>query len=50
MTLLADTTCSHVGPPTPTSKVKVVDVPELNYFAANGEREVILGNGYPTGH
>ena len=40
MTLPLDTTCGHVGPPIPVSKVKVVDVPDLNYFAANGEGEV----------
>ncbi|XP_074647360.1 long-chain-fatty-acid--CoA ligase 5-like [Tubulanus polymorphus] len=30
----------HVGPPVPCNKVKLVDVPELNYFAKNGEGEI----------
>ncbi|XP_019856159.1 PREDICTED: long-chain-fatty-acid--CoA ligase 1-like [Amphimedon queenslandica] len=40
MSLPADTTCGHVGPPVPSAKVKVVDVPDLNYFASNGEGEI----------
>jgi long-chain acyl-CoA synthetase len=40
MSLPADTGCGNVGPPIPCSKVKVVDVPELNYYANNGEGEV----------
>lgn len=30
----------HVGPPLPCNYMKVVDVPEMNYFAADGEGEV----------
>lgn len=30
----------HVGPPLPCNYVKLVDVAEMNYFAANGEGEV----------
>lgn len=30
----------HVGPPLPCNYIKLVDVPEMNYFAANGEGEV----------
>lgn len=30
----------HVGPPLPCNYIKMVDVAEMNYFAANGEGEV----------
>lgn len=30
----------HVGPPLPCNAVKLVDVAEMNYLAANGEGEV----------
>ena len=30
----------HVGPPLPCNLVKLVDVPDMNYLAANGEGEV----------
>lgn len=30
----------HVGPPLPCNYVKLVDVAEMNYYAANGEGEV----------
>lgn len=30
----------HVGPPLPCNSVKLVDVPEMNYLAVNGEGEV----------
>lgn len=30
----------HVGPPLPCNFIKLVDVAEMNYFAANGEGEV----------
>ncbi|XP_003390218.1 PREDICTED: long-chain-fatty-acid--CoA ligase 5-like [Amphimedon queenslandica] len=40
MSLPADTGCGHVGPPLASAKVKVVDVPDLNYFASNGEGEI----------
>lgn len=32
----------HVGPPLPCNNIKLVDVAEMNYFAANGEGEVRL--------
>lgn len=32
----------HVGPPLPCNIVKLVDVAEMNYLAANGEGEVSL--------
>lgn len=33
-------TSGHVGAPLPCNSVKLVDVPEMNYLAANGEGEV----------
>lgn len=30
----------HVGPPLPCNAVKLKDVAEMNYLAANGEGEV----------
>lgn len=30
----------HVGAPLPCAMVKVVDIPEMNYFAKNGDGEV----------
>lgn len=30
----------HVGPPLPCNIVKLVDVEDMNYFAAKGEGEV----------
>lgn len=32
----------HVGPPLPCNDIKLVDVADMNYFAANGEGEVSL--------
>ena len=40
MSLPADTGCGHVGPPLASAKVKVVDVPDLNYYASNEEGEI----------
>ena len=40
MSLPADTGCGHVGPPLVSAKVKVVDVPDMNYYASNGEGEI----------
>ncbi|TSN95701.1 Long-chain-fatty-acid--CoA ligase 1 [Bagarius yarrelli] len=40
MSLPGDWTAGHVGPPLPCNYVKLVDVPEMNYYAANGEGEV----------
>lgn len=34
----------HVGPPLPCNAVKLVDVAEMNYLAANGEGEVSSAN------
>uniref|UniRef100_A0A8C1G4C7 Arachidonate--CoA ligase n=1 Tax=Cyprinus carpio TaxID=7962 RepID=A0A8C1G4C7_CYPCA len=40
MSLPGDWTAGHVGAPLPCNFVKLVDVAEMNYFAANGEGEV----------
>ena len=40
ITLVGESTPGHVGPPLPCNIVKVVDVPEMEYFAINGEGEV----------
>ncbi|XP_036382482.1 long-chain-fatty-acid--CoA ligase 5 isoform X1 [Megalops cyprinoides] len=37
-----DWTAGHVGVPVPCNIVKLVDVEEMNYFAANGEGEVCI--------
>ncbi|XP_058627737.1 long-chain-fatty-acid--CoA ligase 1a isoform X2 [Onychostoma macrolepis] len=42
MSLPGDWTAGHVGTPLPCSFVKLVDVAEMNYFAANGEGEVCV--------
>ena len=40
MSVPGDNEPGHVGPPIPCSLVKLVDVPEMNYFASEGEGEV----------
>ena len=40
MTLPGDTEAGHVGPPIASVYVKLVDVPDMNYFAANNVGEV----------
>uniref|UniRef100_A0A671R9T1 Long-chain-fatty-acid--CoA ligase n=1 Tax=Sinocyclocheilus anshuiensis TaxID=1608454 RepID=A0A671R9T1_9TELE len=42
MSLPGDWTAGHVGAPLPCNFVKLLDVPEMNYFAANGEGEVCV--------
>ncbi|XP_047434405.1 long-chain-fatty-acid--CoA ligase 1a isoform X1 [Mugil cephalus] len=42
MTMPGDWTAGHVGPPLPCNYVKLVDVAEMNYLAANGEGEVCV--------
>uniref|UniRef100_A0A8C7UDR5 Arachidonate--CoA ligase n=1 Tax=Oncorhynchus mykiss TaxID=8022 RepID=A0A8C7UDR5_ONCMY len=42
MTVPGDWTAGHVGAPLPCNSVKLVDVAEMNYLAANGEGEVCV--------
>ncbi|KAM3624334.1 uncharacterized protein V6R79_022146 [Siganus canaliculatus] len=42
MSMPGDWAAGHVGPPLPCNFVKLVDVAEMNYFAANGEGEVCV--------
>uniref|UniRef100_G3TTV8 Long-chain-fatty-acid--CoA ligase n=1 Tax=Loxodonta africana TaxID=9785 RepID=G3TTV8_LOXAF len=42
LTVPGDWTAGHVGPPVPCSYVKLVDVEEMNYVAAQGEGEVCV--------
>ncbi|XP_022695692.1 long-chain-fatty-acid--CoA ligase 5-like isoform X2 [Varroa jacobsoni] len=42
LTLPGDTRAGHVGPPIGCCEVKVVDVPEMNYYACNGEGEICV--------
>ncbi|KAK7162005.1 hypothetical protein R3I94_004610 [Phoxinus phoxinus] len=42
MSLPGDWTAGHVGAPLPCNFVKLTDLAEMNYFAANGEGEVCV--------
>ncbi|KAK7921815.1 hypothetical protein WMY93_008717 [Mugilogobius chulae] len=42
LTMPGDWTAGHVGAPLPCNAIKLVDVPEMNYLAANGEGEVCV--------
>ncbi|CAN9514670.1 unnamed protein product [Ophioblennius macclurei] len=42
VTMPGDWNAGHVGPPLPCNSIKLVDVPEMNYHAANGEGEVCV--------
>uniref|UniRef100_A0A667YWH3 Long-chain-fatty-acid--CoA ligase n=1 Tax=Myripristis murdjan TaxID=586833 RepID=A0A667YWH3_9TELE len=42
MTMPGDWTAGHVGAPLPCNSIKLVDVAEMNYLAANGEGEVCV--------
>ncbi|CAJ1052346.1 long-chain-fatty-acid--CoA ligase 1a isoform X2 [Xyrichtys novacula] len=42
MSMPGDWTAGHVGPPLPCNTLKLVDVAEMNYLAANGEGEVCV--------
>ncbi|KAM4616710.1 long-chain-fatty-acid--CoA ligase 1 isoform 3-T5 [Polymixia lowei] len=37
-----DWTAGHVGAPLPCAMVKLVDIPEMNYYAKNGEGEICI--------
>ncbi|KAF3695949.1 Long-chain-fatty-acid--CoA ligase 1 [Channa argus] len=37
-----DWTTGHVGSPLPCAMVKLVDIPEMNYYAKNGEGEICI--------
>ncbi|XP_061584896.1 long-chain-fatty-acid--CoA ligase 1 isoform X2 [Cololabis saira] len=37
-----DASTGHVGPPLPCAMVKVVDIPDMNYYAKNGEGEICI--------
>lgn len=38
--MIGDQTYGHVGPPLPCNKIKLVDVPEMEYFAKDGKGEI----------
>ena len=40
ISLPGDFSVGHVGPPTPCNFIKLVDVPEMDYYAKNNEGEV----------
>ncbi|KAM7388991.1 hypothetical protein PAMP_022992 [Pampus punctatissimus] len=42
LTMPGDWTAGHVGAPLPCNSLKLVDVPEMNYLAVNGEGEVCV--------
>ncbi|XP_044062190.1 long-chain-fatty-acid--CoA ligase 1-like [Siniperca chuatsi] len=42
LTMPGDSNAGHVGAPLPCNSVKLVDVPEMNYLAVNGEGEVCV--------
>ncbi|XP_024863184.1 long-chain-fatty-acid--CoA ligase 1-like isoform X2 [Kryptolebias marmoratus] len=42
VTMPGDWTAGHVGAPLPCNTIKLVDVPEMNYLAANREGEVCV--------
>ncbi|XP_048407064.1 long-chain-fatty-acid--CoA ligase 5 [Stegostoma tigrinum] len=42
ISMVGDSTAGHVGAPIPCNIVKLVDVEDMNYFAANGEGEVCV--------
>ncbi|XP_028271860.1 long-chain-fatty-acid--CoA ligase 1-like isoform X2 [Parambassis ranga] len=42
LTMPGDWSAGHVGAPLPCNSIKLVDVPEMNYLAVNGEGEVCV--------
>lgn len=43
--MAGETKSGHVGVPIPCSAIKLIDVPELNYFAKDGKGEICV-RGY----
>ena len=39
-TLPGDWELNHVGPPLPCNEIKLIDVPEMEYYAKDGKGEV----------
>uniref|UniRef100_A0A8D0A1R1 Arachidonate--CoA ligase n=1 Tax=Sander lucioperca TaxID=283035 RepID=A0A8D0A1R1_SANLU len=37
-----DWSAGHVGAPLPCAKVKLIDIPDMNYFAKNGDGEICI--------
>uniref|UniRef100_A0A1W7RAI0 Long-chain-fatty-acid--CoA ligase n=1 Tax=Hadrurus spadix TaxID=141984 RepID=A0A1W7RAI0_9SCOR len=51
LSLQGDHTADHVGPPIPCCKIKLVDVPDMEYYAADGKGEIcIKGNNVFKGY
>lgn len=42
LTVQGDSTPEHVGPPIPCCAIKLIDVPEMNYFATSGQGEICI--------
>ncbi|CAL1273031.1 unnamed protein product [Larinioides sclopetarius] len=42
MTFIGDYSVGHVGPPLPCCHIKLVDVPEMEYYAINGQGEICI--------
>lgn len=42
MTFPCDASIGHVGPPLPSAKVKLLDVPEMGYVAKEGKGEILV--------
>lgn len=51
LTVQGDYTVGHVGPPIPCCKIKLVDVPEMEYYASESKGEIcIKGNNVFRGY
>lgn len=42
LTVQGDSTPEHVGPPIPCCAIKLVDVPEMEYYAVSGHGEICI--------